>query len=650
MRLKLFYLSIPLVVCGSVFAHERYDTKNTDYPIYQENHTYQTGDIVKNSGVSYRCLQGPWCSIGGLHYEPGKGIHWQQAWEKFIGSGSNDGSDTGNAGEGSGESQYPKYVDGNSYETGDIVEHNNGEVYRCLQGPWCSIGGLHYEPGKGIHWEQAWEKLIDNGGDDGSGGTNPGDGSEGGKYPKYVDGNSYETGDIIEHNDGVVYKCLQGTWCSIGGMHYEPGKGIHWEQAWKIVGSDGGDTKPDPDDKYIMTESEVAAKESELADSDLMRSVKASISTLANDQVERVVPGRSANPDNVKRVERIIDESQWNYLFPVRNSSYTYNNFLKAAAKFPAFCGNYTGAKSVKADGICKKSLATMFAHFTQETGGHTSGGLAPQNNPNTGLVKEEWRQGLYYVREMGWREDMPNGYNSECNPAIWQGQRWPCGVFDDKTDANGQPLYKSYFGRGSKQLSYNYNYGPFSEAMFTEQGEDRHTLLKKPELVADTWFNLASAVFFFIYPQPPKPSMLHVIDGTWQPNEYDKSSNLFPGFGVTTQIINGGVECGGQVEVAQSVNRQAYYKEFMRFLGLADEEQADAHKGCAGMKSFDAKGAGALPIYWEMDFGWIEGNPGGQSFACKLVNYQTPHSALMPGDYKKCLIKNFPTLEIIEG
>ena len=39
---------------------------------------------------------------------------------------------------------------------------------------------------------------------------------------------------------------------------------------------------------------------------------------------------------------------------------------------------------------------------------------------------------------------------------------------------------------------------------------------------------------------------MLHVIDGTWQPNEHDKQNGLVPGFGVTTQIINGGVECGG--------------------------------------------------------------------------------------------------------
>ena len=58
-------------------------------------------------------------------------------------------------------------------------------------------------------------------------------------------------------------------------------------------------------------------------------------------------------------------------------------------------------------------------------------------------------------------------------------------------------------------------------------------------------------------YPQPPKPPMLFVVDGTWQPNARDLENGLKPGFGVTTQIINGGVECGGSVEVAQSLNGQ---------------------------------------------------------------------------------------------
>lgn len=42
--------------------------------------------------------------------------------------------------------------------------------------------------------------------------------------------------------------------------------------------------------------------------------------------------------DNVKRVKDILTEEQWNYLFPKKNEVYTYDGFLNAVGKFPAFC------------------------------------------------------------------------------------------------------------------------------------------------------------------------------------------------------------------------------------------------------------------------------------------------------------------------
>merc|ERR1712183_246515 len=103
--------------------------------------------------------------------------------------------------------------------------------------------------------------------------------------------------------------------------------------------------------------------------------------------------------------------------------------------------------------------------------------------------------------------------------------------------------------GRGAKQLSYNFNYGQFSQAMF----------------VADTWLNLASATWFYTTPQPPKPSMLHVIDSTWVPNQEDKRNGISPGFGATINIINGGLECNTKDgrESRQALNRIEYYKQF---------------------------------------------------------------------------------------
>jgi len=444
---------------------------------------------------------------------------------------------------------------------------------------------------------------------------------------------SYPGGSQVSFN-GQLYETK---WYANPGQ--SPGMAVNfeWETPWKLVGTDSGGTPTPPpppppppqpggsgSDPVHLTQAALDAKEASLTDFPAMRAVKDAIATRDNTVVQAVQPGRADNPENVKRLESVLGEPQFEYLFPLRAPEYTYRGLLQAAAKFRALCGNYTDGRD--ADAICRKSLVTMFAHFAQETGAH-----------ETWRPEPGWRQALVYVREMGWNETMRGGYNSECSPATWQGQTWPCGTFD-----NGE--FKSYFGRGAKQLSYNYNYGPFSEAMF---GTVR-TLLDQPELVADTWLNLASAVFFFVYPQPPKPSMLHVIDGTWQANAHDVQNGLVPGFGVTTQIINGGVECGGPAENAQSQNRIDYYLALANEFGVP--VPADEVLGCKNMRFFDEAGAGALPVNWEQDWSYVAGNPnGGKSYACKLVGYQTRFSAFKPGDYSRCVTFFFPEV-VVDG
>jgi chitodextrinase len=77
------------------------------------------------------------------------------------------------------------------------------------------------------------------------------------------------------------------------------------------------------------------------------------------------------NKDNVKRIKAVMSESKFNGFFPDRHSIYTYDGFLKAASKFDAFCGeDHTyGSKNVAGHKeACKKELATLFAHFKQES------------------------------------------------------------------------------------------------------------------------------------------------------------------------------------------------------------------------------------------------------------------------------------------
>lgn len=372
--------------------------------------------------------------------------------------------------------------------------------------------------------------------------------------------------------------------------------------------------------KYLLRQADVQATEARLTGTPLFASVKASVATRDNAIVSAVAPGAAANPENVKRLERLLPASQWEFLFPLRHPSYSYTGLLQAVAKFSGVCASYSDGRD--ADAICRKTLATMFAHFTQETGAHDRNSAIP-----------EWRQALYFVREAGCSEDGYGcPYNNECLPSTWQGQVWPCGK-----DAQGR--YKQYFGRGAKQLSYSFNYGPFSDAMFG----DVTVLLNKPEQVADTWLNLASAVFFFAYPASPKPSMLHVVDGSWKPNAVDAAQGIKPGFGASTNIINGGIECGQVTEKPQSLNRVAYYRQHAAALGVPIA--ANEELGCATQKPFVVGGAGALDIYWDQDWAYYPDMPEGKAFACKLVGYQTAHFALKPGDYQRCVEKYFDVI-----
>jgi len=428
----------------------------------------------------------------------------------------------------------------------------------------------------------------------------------------------YEGEDCI-HNRDDPEDCSQFYFCNSGTLEHRHCPKFHHFDTVKLeclwihqanCGSKSGDDDTSLDTDTTTTDADgipslkkVLDDEVKLTSSDKINLIKARLVTLPSEEVELVQPGRSDNPSNTKLVESIITSEDWEFLFPARHKSYSYTNFLRAIAKFPAVC--YSSNPD-----ICRKVLATMFAHFTQETGAH-----------NPSLQVPEWRQGLAYVEEVGC-DARDCGYSANCATNQWTTKAWPCGK-----DSKGK--FMSYHGRGAKQLSYNYNYGQFSSAMY--DGDARY-LLDRPELVADTWLNFASAVWFFATPQPPKPSMLGVVEGDWKPNQADLRAGLVSGFGLTTNIINGGIECGKGLETAQARNRVDYYRKFAQFLGV----EIDNQLGCGRMKQFGASGAsaGAVATYWEQD--WSE------KFKCKLVSYQTPFSALVKGEYVKCVEQKF--------
>eukprot|EP01067_Filipodium_phascolosomae_P004133 Filipodium_phascolosomae@DN2725_c1_g1_i8.p1 len=347
------------------------------------------------------------------------------------------------------------YVPGKSYATGDVVTHN-GEVYKCLQGPWCSGNPDAYEPGAGRAWESAW-KLCADGQCSAPPAPKPSTGPStppvAGNWTQYVPNGKYKGGDEVRNN-GQVYVCKAnvGAWCSGSPDAYEPGVGRAWESAWRVCPKGDCSKAAIPTVPYNMTKTEIATKIRELTSGPMMQKVIQSMRVLPSDAVDDITPLNPNNPENVKRVESMFTNEQFEYVFVWRLSVYTYVGFLKGIGKFPAFCRTYEDGRD--SDAICRKSLAVMFAHFGQETGAH-------EQNPEIA----EWRQALKHVREVNWNETSLNGYNLHCNRTdLWQTQTFPCGKFLEGPNTGH---YKSYFGRGAKQLSYNYNYGPFSEFLY---------------------------------------------------------------------------------------------------------------------------------------------------------------------------------------
>lgn len=379
--------------------------------------------------------------------------------------------------------------------------------------------------------------------------------------------------------------------------------------------------QPDPLNPtgYVISRSDVATAEQRKAADPMYQIWSQALRTAPNTLVETIEPDSVTNPENVKRAEKVFPQAEWDFLTHMAAPEYTYTRFLRAIGKFPAFCAEYTDGRD--SDAICKRSIVTAFAHFAQETGGH----IAIDNVSDNPLGLEEWQQALVHVREMGWSEGKA-GYTTGCGENNWQNKKWPC--------AAGQ----GYFGRGAKQLSYHFNYGAFSEVMFDG---DASVLLNNPGLVADSWLNLASAIWFFLTPQAPKPAMLHVIDRSWTPSQREIDAGISYGFGTTINIINGGVECGAHnKEKGQPVNRIRYWEGLSSHYQIPIE--ADEKNTCWQQTDYgnlNLNGAtDVLYTNWDGNWKYYADRPGGYSFECDLVGFQTAYSALVPGDYEKCV------------
>ena len=258
----------------------------------------------------------------------------------------------------------------------------------------------------------------------------------------------------------------------------------------------------------------------------------------------RALPGEASGLSrSANGLSSLLAPAEYEKLFPHHHPLYTYEALIKAAAAFPLFAGEGDAP-------LRKRELAAFFAHIAHET---TDGWSGAKGGPYV------W--GLYYTEEQACRDGHCTQYNT--------GGTSPY-----------QPVAgKSYFGRGPLQLSYAYNYG-------LAGAELGLPLLAHPELVStDGVVAFTTALWFWMKEQHPKPSCHAVMCGKWQPTPEDLRLHRRPGFGMTINIINGGVECNSTVPAVRALREEriGFYKWFAALLQTPVEKDCN----CAGMGTY---------------------------------------------------------------
>lgn len=226
----------------------------------------------------------------------------------------------------------------------------------------------------------------------------------------------------------------------------------------------------------------------------------------------------------------LLSADLWEQMYPERNALFTYEALISAAADFPDFATQGD-------DNTRRRELAAFLANIAHET---TGGWKDAPGGP--------YAWGLYFKEEVGCEMGDCVGY---CDPNNVQ---YPC--------APGV----TYHGRGPIQLSWNYNYGQAGDAL-------GQPLLTEPGLItSDGAISFSTALWFWMTPQAPKPSAHDVMIGAWTPSADDLAKGRKPGFGMTINIINGGLECG-QPTPPQVESRLGFYARMTELLDVTGGE-----------------------------------------------------------------------------
>lgn len=303
-------------------------------------------------------------------------------------------------------------------------------------------------------------------------------------------------------------------------------------------------------------------------------------------------------------LEKWFTKEMWEDFFPHANQGwgnekclpYSYESFLTAIRYFPEFGAETTSKtlanSSYSIKDLQRRDVAAFFAHTLQESGENN---LRMFNNSDYSphLAKEcFYRGGFYQYFEGGPKSHLfPK---KRVGSAIDDGGRcvedgryclhsaeldfwYPCKMYhgDNSGESENSTYTGCYFGRGPLQLSWNYNYGQFQHFLRTEGVEV--DLLDQPNLVLqklDPPLAMLSALWFYMTPQPPKPSMHDIMMGNWLSSEKNAQAGYNGSvFGPTSLVINNectGVDVNSQFPGGPGENRRIQaFKWFCKKLGV---------------------------------------------------------------------------------
>ena len=107
------------------------------------------------------------------------------------------------------------------------------------------------------------------------------------------------------------------------------------------------------------------------------------------------------------------------------------------------------------------------------------------------------------------------------------------------------------YYGRGPLRLTGNKMYGMFGKAMDdTEHMDPEYSLLFNPDHVLDDSFvYILSAVWFYMTPFPPAPSLHDIMVKNYVPNSSELAKGFGANYAATIVAVDGANGCGNPTE-----------------------------------------------------------------------------------------------------